>query len=431
MKNILWILVAISLGACAASKKGMIKKQIAFSESNYQNHIGFSLYDLETKTYLYEHNTSRYFTPASNTKILTFYTGLVLLGDQTPALQYEEREDSLIFWGTGDPSFLNGELSPNTSIYDFLKSSDKSLYFVADNFKDHHFGPGWAWDDYRYTFSSEKSPFPIYGNTVLVKKEQGAKNLVIDIPYFKRYFYLNDSSTNVTPIIRNEVSNVINYSPTKTMKGFSKRWPFKYSALLVSNLLSDTLDTKVQLITYRKPRKSKTLYSVPTDSLYKRMMQDSDNFIAEQLMFLYSSQLGDTLNTQVVIDHIQDQYLFDLPDEVVWRDGSGLSRYNLVTPRSLVRLWEKIYSEVPQDRLFELLAVGGKSGTLKDYYKADTPYIYGKTGTLSNVHNLSGFLLTKSGKVLIFSYMNNNHRVSSSEVKKGMEQLLLSIHQKY
>lgn len=431
MKRCFWMLSIVLLGSCAISKKSIIKKQINFSESNYQNHIGFSLYDLETKTYLYEYKGNRYFTPASNTKILTFYAGLMLLKDKTPALQYVERGDSLIFWGTGDPSFLNSQFSFDSSVYSFLKSSERTLYFVADNFKDSHFGSGWAWDDYPYSFSSEKSPFPIYGNTVSVKKEQGNKILEIDVPYFKRFFYLNDSSTHSTPIIRNEGTNNIDYFPIESAKGFTKTWPFKYSDLLVANLLADTLDMRVQLISHEKPKNVKTLYSVPTDSLYRRMMQDSDNFIAEQLMLVYSSQIGNTLNTQAVVDHMNDQYLFDLPDETVWVDGSGLSRYNLVTPRSVIRLWEKIYGEVSQNRLFRLLAVGGKSGTLKNYYKAETPYIYGKTGTISNNHNLSGFLLTKTGKILIFSYMNNNHIVKASEVKKGMEQLLFLIHQKY
>ena len=426
MKTYFWIFVIVLFASC-----NPLKKQLEFSESIYQNHIGFSLYDPETKVYLYQYNDDRYFTPASNTKILTFYTGLMLLGDQTPALQYEERGDSLIFWGTGDPSFLNPALYANPSVYDFLKNSKKSLFFATGNYRDQHFGPGWAWDDYPYTFSSEKSPFPIYSNTVAVGKKQGSRNLIIDVPYFKRYFYLNDSSIHTTPIIRKVENNDIDYFPLKKEKSFFKRWPFRYSDLLVSNLLSDTLHTKVRLITCQKPDSLKTQYSVPTDSLYKRMMQDSDNFIAEQLMLVYSSQLGNTLNTQVVIDHMKDQYLYDLPDEVVWRDGSGLSRYNLFTPRSIVRLWEDIYQEVPQERLFSLLAAGGESGTLKNDYIAGTPYIYGKTGTLSNNHNLSGFLITKSGKVLIFSYMNNNHIVKASEVKKGMEQLLLSIYHKY
>jgi len=433
MKNLacFCILSSMVLSSCSLFKKGQISKQLAFSESLYQNHIGFVLYDPVTKEQLFEHNSKQYFTPASNTKILTFYAGLMLLGEQTPALQYSERGDSLIFWGTGDPAFLNPNLTTDSVVYDFLSTSTRSLYFSPDNYKDEHFGPGWAWDDYLYSFSAEKSPLPIYGNTVSVEKEEGSKMLSIDIPYFKRYFYLNDTVGHRSPIIRNLDNNDIDYTPRKSSESFSKRWPFKYSNLLLSNLLSDTLHRKVQLVTYEKPSNAKTIYSVPTDTLYQKMMQDSDNFIAEQLMLVYSSQLGDTLNTQMVIDHMKDQYLYDLPDEVVWRDGSGLSRYNLITPRSIVRLWEKIYSEVQRERLFQLIAVGGKSGTLKNYYQADVPYIYGKTGTLSNNHNLSGFILTKSGRTLIFSYMNNNHIVKASEVKKGMEQLLLSIREKY
>ena len=409
----------------------MIKKQIKFSESIYQNHIGFSLYDPLTRTYLFEYNNDRYFTPASNTKILTFYAGLILLGEKVPALQYVESGDSLIFWGTGDPSFLNPSIDLNSPVYNFLKESGKSLYFAGDNYKDTRFGSGWAWDDYFYSFSSEKSSFPIYANTVSVKKASGEKNLMIDVPYFKRYFYLQDSSTHFSPIVRKEETNEVEYFPQGVTQQFSKRWPFKYSDLLLSNLLSDTLQTKVQLISRQRPDKINTYYSIPTDSLYKKMMQDSDNFIAEQLMLVYSSQLADTLNVQIAIDHMKNQYLYDLPDEVVWVDGSGLSRYNLMTPASVIRLWEKIYSEVPRDRLFELLAVGGESGTLKNFYRADVPYIYGKTGTLSNNHNLSGFLITKSGRTLIFSYMNNNHIVKASEVKKGMERLLLAIREKY
>jgi D-alanyl-D-alanine carboxypeptidase/D-alanyl-D-alanine-endopeptidase (penicillin-binding protein 4) len=433
MKNLacLCIMSAMALSSCSLFKKGQIKKQLAFSQDLYQNHIGFVLYDPVTKEQLYGHNGKQYFTPASNVKILTFYAGLMLLGDRIPALEYAEQGDSLIFWGTGDPTFLNSSVTADSGVYHFLSNAKGTLYFSADNYTDTHFGPGWAWDDYYYSFSAEKSPFPIYGNTVSVKKEQGSKMLAIDIPYFKRYFYLNDTVAHPSPIIRKLGNNNIAYTPGHSSASFSKRWPFKYADLLVSNLLADTLHRKVQLVNNPKPRVTKTIYGVATDTLYQQMMQDSDNFIAEQLMLVYSSTLGENLNTQVVIDHVNDQYLYDLPDEVVWRDGSGLSRYNLVTPRAIVRLWEKIYHEVPRERLFQLLAAGGKTGTLKNYYQADTPYIYGKTGTLSNNHNLSGFLLTKSGKTLIFSYMNNNHIAKASEVKKGMEQLLLSIREKY
>src|SRR5690606_13012700 len=153
-------------------------------------------------------------------------------------------------------------------------------------------------------------------------------------------------------------------------------------------------------------------------------LQISDNFIAEQLLLMSSKVLSDTLKASIALDYMKANHLQDLPDRPIWRDGSGLSAYNKFTPRSVVRLLEKISEEVPQERLFQLLPAGGESGTIRNNYKADEPYIYAKTGTISNVHALSGYLKTRSGKVLIFSFMNNNYTVPSAEIKVGMETIL-------
>jgi D-alanyl-D-alanine carboxypeptidase/D-alanyl-D-alanine-endopeptidase (penicillin-binding protein 4) len=161
------------------------------------------------------------------------------------------------------------------------------------------------------------------------------------------------------------------------------------------------------------------------------MMQDSDNFIAEQLLLMCANVLSDSLKPEIAIDYMKKNHLADLPDEPVWVDGSGLSRYNLFTPRSIVRLWEMISQEVPRERLFPLLATGGVNGTIRRWYQKEQPYIFGKTGSLSNNHCLSGFLVTRKGKVLIFSFMNSNFTASGNAIRRNMQSILENIYEHY
>lgn len=200
---------------------------------------------------------------------------------------------------------------------------------------------------------------------------------------------------------------------------------------LLPGILSDTVKRKVSVINRHFDLAAQTIYSLPADSLYKVMMQESDNFIAEQLLLVCSNVLSDSLKPEIAIKYVEENFLSDLPDKPVWVDGSGLSRYNLFTPRSIVNVWKKIYQKVPQERLFKILAAGGETGTIKNYYRAEKPYIYGKTGTLSNNHCLSGYIITKKGKTLIFSLMNANFTQPTREVKKWMEEVLRLIHDNY
>lgn len=159
------------------------------------------------------------------------------------------------------------------------------------------------------------------------------------------------------------------------------------------------------------------------------MMEVSDNFIAEQILLMSAQILTDTLSSEIAIDHMLKNHLQDLPDEPQWVDGSGLSRYNLVTPRTMIALLSKIRNEIPQERLFNILATGGVSGTLKNNYIAEKPYIFAKTGTLRNNHSLSGYLKAKSGKILLFSFMNSNYTVPTNNLKIQMELILREFHE--
>ena len=162
------------------------------------------------------------------------------------------------------------------------------------------------------------------------------------------------------------------------------------------------------------------------------MLLPSDNHVAEQIMMMISGTLGGDLNVRKGINHVIENYMSDLPDSPNWRDGSGLSRYNLFTPRSVVGLLKKIDEKVNNDELlFDSLPQGGKQGTIRRLYAArdgGPAYVFAKTGTLSNNHCLSGFVITESGRKLLFSFMNNNYVIPTREVQSQMEEILWFIH---
>jgi D-alanyl-D-alanine carboxypeptidase/D-alanyl-D-alanine-endopeptidase (penicillin-binding protein 4) len=154
------------------------------------------------------------------------------------------------------------------------------------------------------------------------------------------------------------------------------------------------------------------------------MIHPSDNFIAEQLLFVCASEKNLPLQTAEIIEFAIDSLLQNLPDAPVWRDGSGMSRYNMFTPRSMVHVLNNLYQDIDIATLFTIFPTGGKSGTIKNLYAGNPPYVFAKTGTISNNHCLSGYIRTNSGKVLIFSFMNNHYVGSSSVYKAEMQRVL-------
>ena len=107
----------------SCSTDHVIAKKVAKEFKNSavikQYQVGFALYNMEEKKMIFQKDADKYFTPASNTKLYTFYASLKMLPELMPALKYVERNDSLIFWGTGDPSFLQFAVK-DKSAYNFL-----------------------------------------------------------------------------------------------------------------------------------------------------------------------------------------------------------------------------------------------------------------------------------------------------------------------
>lgn len=418
-------ILLLLLAACSPALK--IKKEIRRVEEAQQDHVGFLLLDPVSKKNIIQHNDARYFTPASNTKIFTLYTSIKLLGDSLRAFEYIQRNDTTILWGLADPSFLNPLCYNNINIFKILQGAKGKLVFSPSNFNTTALGNGWSWDDYNYSYSAERTPFPIYGNLITVKKVNNA--LGTEPKFFEEHLVTSPEKREYEEVLRDVDDNqLVYYRGEKEMK--QKDVPFHFSGDLLADLLSDTLKRQVEFANI-KFQKGTVVKSLHVDSVLRVMMQDSDNMMAEQLLLQCAAVVSDTLQPEIAIRYATENLLSTLPDKPQWVDGSGLSRFNLFTPRSIAHVWQKLYQEVPRERLFRIVAVGGQSGTLKNHYHSTPPFIFGKTGTLSNNHSLSGFLITKKGKTLIFSWMNNNFVNSTSVVRKEMEKILTRIRDHY
>ena len=436
IKMLIWALITLlSIESLAAKNipPRKILKMFRNSEVLKQQFTGFALYDLEKRKMLVELNSDKYFTPASNTKLFTFYAGLKLLKDSIAGLHYVERGDSLIFWGTADPSFLNRELREQRVLKN-LSSSKKKLYWSNGLYNGDFYGMGWSYDDYNDYYQPEISEFPIYGNVVFFSKKNNALSTYPEIVNGGQITLQTEKTSSSTRFrIRRNLFNNEFYIPNIAIpSNFNQTVPFKVSEQVVSELLKQSFPNFSGITSQKKPLDAKTWYSVPSDTLFRAMLLPSDNFIAEHILLNIAATKGIEMNTSLVIDHVTKNYLSDLPDKALWVDGSGLSRQNLFTPRTMVKLCEKIYDEVSdEERLFDLLPQGGKTGTLKNLYKSDKPYVFAKTGSLSNNHNQSGYLLSRKGKKYIFSFMNNNFTEPTAVIRAEMEKIINTINQNY
>lgn len=417
--KLLLLAFLITISSCSTTHK--LKKGFKTNQKESEFFKGFVLYNPENKTQIINHNGSKFFTPASNTKLYTFYSAYKTLGDSLIGLEYYKSYDTLYIKGTADPSFLYGFEGSKT--IPFLKEHDGPIVILDESLDDNRFGNGWSWEDYQYYYMPERSLFPMYGNVFTYAMK--GDSIAAHPSYFKKNITVLDST-----VLNREFEE--NKFYLERLDSTSNYIPFKTSTKLVAELLSDTLKKPINIMSTKKDLDFKPLYSVAVDSVYKQMMVVSDNFIAEQLMLQVAKKTKGTYNVEDGIEYILENHLQNLPHKPVWRDGSGLSVYNLFSPEDTVHLLTKMYQEIPLDKLLSYFPVGGENGTLRNWYGGkDKPYVYAKSGTLSNTYCLSGYIITKKGSPLIFSYMNNNFNQPNSNIRKQIQEHLSKIYEKY
>ena len=118
------------------------------------------------------------------------------------------------------------------------------------------------------------------------------------------------------------------------------------------------------------------------------------------------------------------------PELYVARDGSGLSRNDYIAPEALIGLLTSMWrNERHREKFQSTLPQSATSGTLENRMK-DTPAagrVWAKTGSMSNVRSLSGYLLTLDGEPLVFSIIVNGYHVPSSRIDAAMDEALVRL----
>ena len=425
------IFIFLLASLCSCHLSGQITKQSqALVSDNLlaPAHVGISIYEPATGKFWLDYQSEKYFLPASNTKLFSLYAGLKYLGDSLPSAKYRYSGNDLLIFPSGDPTFLHPDFSFQP-LYDFLKTKP-SFRIVTNAWQTKAWGFGWAWDDYQDDYMAERSLMPIYGNVTDI---QWKKDSLVFAPFgnFKVVKQEGLKGSAFT-LERANQENLFLLSPSGKRFGATVMPIRMDNGTVRSLLLGSALQAGPDSLLFyhlEKPGTDSPVFTIrsqPADSMYRLMMHRSDNFFAEQTLLMASNEKLGVMDEARMIDTLLNNDLSGLPQKPKWVDGSGLSRYNLFTPRSFVYLLDKMQQEFGLARLKAILPSGGQ-GTLKNYYQEDSGHIWAKTGTLSNNLALSGFLETKQKKLLIFSIMVNAYPGGATPIRRKIEAFLKTL----
>lgn len=442
-----FFLLSFIIYSCApAGKISNYANQFILGDSILKNaHIGIAVYDPETQQYLFQNNADKNFIPASNVKIFSTYVGLKFLGTQLPGILYTENDTALFLTPTGDPTLLHSAFL-SQPVASLIKGSNKKIYIHVQEWDTKKFGPGWSWDDYNDDYMPERSPMPIYGNTikwyqVKTKKEnpQSPADTIDTFIYSDpeiegRVDFGKPSPDGRFRVLRNYSNNDITLFEGKE-KYATAEIPFVTDGIQTAlQLIRDSLQKELIYMESAHPPAISAnfhpLMSRPLDSMLQWMMYHSDNLFAEQTIAISSLMQTGKSNIELFLDSLLRTEFTSLPNKPTWVDGSGLSRYNLFTPRDMVWALDRLEKDFSWERIKNIFPTGGK-GTLGGPFVADSARIYAKTGTLSGVTALSGYLITSKNRKLIFSMMVNNHMTSASMIRRRFADFLHACMKRY
>ena len=386
--------------------------------------ISISVFDLEEKKEIVSVQSDKNLLPASTIKLVTFLGALQTFGFNIPLFHYKKQGSRFYFWSSGfplaaHPNHATGELLA------FLNKQKDSLFYIPRPMTSPALGSGWAWDDVSYAFSAKKSSFPFHGNLVQIISSPETNSLrfnpprfELTIPYAKKQAYYeflaNDQLRRLSRI-----------------KADTLYLPFTPSDSLFVQLAQDAIVTPIYIESKQEiPLEGyKTLTTTKT-TLYKALLHDSDNLVAESLVLMLSGTTQWELNTEHGLAMLYQQNK-TLKSQFRQVDGSGLSRYSLASPKGLLETLDKIYEKIGSRKIQTLFPEANSGGTLVHYApQQNLGFVHAKSGSLRNNHALAGYIFSKTNKPFAFVVSVNNYIGDKEAIQAAIAVQLSFLHKK-
>ena len=421
---------------------------------------GISVYDLTTNKQLFSHNEKLLLHPASNQKILTTAAGYLFLGENykftTSVYHTGEITDSICngdiyITGGFDPDFTSHDLDSLVGrIKHFgIKEIRGNIYGDVSAMDSLFWGNGWMWDDDPESFAAYLTPLNINKNSVKIVYAPGeiGKEAVIELIPETNFFQIKNSSLTIDTgkttikitrdwINRNNTIHV-NGNITKTSKrdtiSLNIFNPTSYFLSLMKESISrNGINFNGKVDTLTLPIQAKKIFSFERsiEPVIKNTNKISDNLSAEMILrSLALNSFAKPATAEKGIRLIDSLITFTglNPKNYKLVDGSGLSFYNLVSAELLTEILKFYYYK--EQKLFPKflcsLPIAGIDGTLSNRMKEGKlfKHVHAKTGGLSGVSNLSGYLESRDGHMIAFSILIQNFVGGSDKARSIQEKL--------
>ena len=408
--------------------------QKAIDDSGLSTNLGIKIVSLKNNNTLYELNANSLFNPASNTKLYTCISALALLDTgYTFTTSIFQENNNLYLVGGGDPDLTLNSLDSLARVISEKLNKIDTLFLDESLMDTQRFGEGWMWDEGPWKYAAQISALSVNDNCVdfYIRPTTLGSPVNYTTNPKTEYIMINNQSLTVNDttgfidfkIDRNWANSTNDFTisgmvmDTSAADTFSRNIddPTAFTGFVFKEMLSNH-GREINNIFKREYSGNGRLLvshtSKPLIVTLDNLMKESDNLTAELLVKLIGHEATDTTGTwqnglTAIKTFLHNEVDLDTTTFYM-SDGSGVSRYNYSSPEHFIQLLSWAYNTNQiWGNLISILP-GGGVGTLKNRMNGKNGNrIIAKTGSLSGVSCLSGYVFTKSGEPLVFSILMN------------------------